>query len=189
MPFAARIVRQRAGAGENGDHPGERLIIAYIAGEDHVGNPDRLGCGVGRAEDRDQAGKQLARHLRAPDPQAMGCDVVGGDPALGDDPGGPSGQRPAGDAGQGAGNGAADGQVIPAVRGAHDGAARVEQDIRMAKRGDNLLRRLLRCTLRCLLRRRDIAAALDDGGSVELDAGDPATGAEIGYLPLRLRNV
>jgi hypothetical protein len=80
VPFAAI---------ENGDHSGERLIVAHIAGEDHVGHADRLGCGVDRAKHRDQAGKQLARYLRAPDSQAIHRDIVGGNPALSDDPGGP----------------------------------------------------------------------------------------------------
>jgi len=164
---------------ENGHNPGERLIVAHVAGEDDEGHADHLGCGVGRPEYRDQAGKQLASHLSAPDPQAMHGDVVGSDPALGDDPGGPGGQRPAGDADQGAGDGAGDGQVIHAVAGAHDSPARVEQDIRAAKRGDNLpCRRPWRT-----------AAARDDGGNVELDARDLAAGQEIGHLPGRLRDM
>jgi len=172
-------MRRPSRAIENGYNPGERLIVAHIAGEDDEGHADRLGCGVGRPEYRDQAGKQLASYLSAPDPQAMHGDVVGSDPALGDDPGGPGGQRPAGDAGQGAGDGAGDGQVIQAVAGAHDSPARVEQDIRAAKRGDNLP-----CRRPCRT-----AAARDDRRNVELDARDLAAGQEIGHLPGRLRDM
>src|SRR5258705_10436092 len=100
---------------ENGYNPGERLIVAHIAGEDDEGHADRLGCGVGRPEYRDQAGKQLASYLSAPDPQAMYGDVVGSDPALGDDPGAPGGHRPPGDARPGAGDRPGHGPCIPTL--------------------------------------------------------------------------
>ena len=109
----------------------------------------------------------------------MHGDVMGGDSALGDDPGGPCRERPARDAGQRCGDGAGGGQVIPVVALAHDSAARVEQDIRAVKRGEDLPRR----------RRCRTAAARDDGGNVELDGGDLAAGEEIGHLPGRLRHV
>src|SRR5258708_4783272 len=61
---------------EHDGSPGERIVIAYVAGEHDVGHADRLGCGVNGAEHRDQSGKELASHLTAPHPEPVQADLV-----------------------------------------------------------------------------------------------------------------
>ena len=164
---------------EDGHDLGQCLIAADVAGEDDVGHADGLGCRIDRAEHRDHAGKQLAGHLRAADAQAVHGDVVGGDPALGDDPGGPGGQRLPDGPGQGRGDRAGDGQAVRGVAAADQGAAGVEQDIGAAQRRGDLPGRI----------RHHLARAGEDGGDVEFDVGGGAARAQRGNLPAGLADV
>ena len=93
----------------------QRAVVADVAGEHHVRHADRLGGRVQRPEHRDHAREQLAGHLGAADAQPAAGHVVRGDPALGDDPGGPGGQRLADDPGQGRGHRAGDRQAAGRV--------------------------------------------------------------------------
>ena len=71
---------------EEADDVGEGVVAADVAGEHDVGGTDGFGCRLDGAEDRHNAGEQLADDLRAADAEAADRDVVGGDSAFGDDP-------------------------------------------------------------------------------------------------------
>src|SRR6266536_3111297 len=163
---------------EYGHDPPERSVVADVAGEDDVGHADRPGRRVDRPEHRDHAGKQLAGHLGAADAQAVHRDVVRGDPALGDDPGGLRAQRLADGAGQGGGDAAGDREAVRPVAAGGDGAAGEEQHVRPAQPVGDLPRR-----------GRHHVVAAQDRGDVELDVGGGAPRAQRGNLPARLADV
>ena len=138
------------------------------------------GCGIDGAEQRDHAGKQLAGHLRAADAQAVHGDVVGGDPALGDDPGGPGGQRPGDGPGQGRGDRAGDGQAVRRHRGRGPGCGWCTAGHRSGAAPSAA------CSCRV---GRHLVRAGDDGGDVEFDVGGGAPRAQRGKLPAGLADV
>src|SRR5206468_8480536 len=105
--------------------------------------------------------------------------VMRGDPALGDDPGGPGGQRLADRGRQGTGNPAGDGEAARSVTAGGDRAAGVEQHIGPPQRPGDLLSR----------GRHHVAGAAQNGGDVELDADRATACAEGGKLTVRAARV
>ena len=124
-------------------------------------------------------GNSWPAYLGAADAQAVQGHVVGGDPALGDDPGGLGGQRVPDGLGQGSRDRAGDGQAAGGIAAADHGTAGIEQDIGSAqRRGD------LPCRVSGHLVRAD-----DDRGDVEFDVGGDTARAQCGNLPAGLADV
>src|SRR5260370_38025739 len=96
-----------------------------------------------------------------------------GDPALGEDPGGPGGQCTADGAGQGGGGLSGDCQVVRRAATGNDGTAGVQQDVRAAQGVGDPPPSGSNC----------VVGAAQDGRDVELDVGGGAAGAAAAEPP------
>src|SRR6185312_5392766 len=75
-------------SGEHLDDVGQGVVVTDVAGEHDGGGANRFGGGFDGPEHRDHAGQELADDLGAPNSEPSDGDVVGGDAALRDHPGG-----------------------------------------------------------------------------------------------------
>src|SRR5699024_4732870 len=160
-----KVSAGRDGGGEGVDDIGQGLRPADVAGEDDVGHAeDLLGSLLG-GEQGDLPGPELALDAGAADPEAVRGDLVGGDAALGDHPGGPGGAHLLDDLDHGVGDAAGDVEGFGGVVGAHQVAACVQHAVAAGEAlphhpGD--LREMLG------------AALVEDGGDVDLHLGEGA---------------
>src|SRR4051794_883334 len=172
VPVPGRASRPAA---EQVDHVGEGGLVADIAGEHDVRGADDLGECLDRLEHRHQAGQELAEDGRTPDAEAADGDVVGGDAALGDDPGGLGRHGAADDLDDGRGHLPGDLETGGGVGVAQQGPAGEQQHVRLAEGGNHLGGDV-----------GDVprtAGRVGDSRDVELDLGEPAALAGDRHLP------